>query len=323
MSSSFQGLKPRRVRLWFKTSLFSGAFALALASRLLVADCEAAVQQRFDVLETSLVTYSNVLVTDITPGHIFIRHAGGIGVVKAGDLSADARQKLGLPLEVKNTPPLVAVPAATVKAPASAVAPKRNSPPTKEMKDGPNVRGIGESWKQFRAGFIAAMTDEYSGTERRRPSSLGALAMQGIVSIAIYLVHGLILYRICQKANGEGSLLIFLPGLRWFPLFRAANMSLQFLLVWVIFLVSIICPPPISAPAAFGGYLCFVALMFLASATVYGMWCFKLCKELNHSAWIGLLLFFPLTYPVAALYLAYSKRSEKSATQSAGVAVPA
>jgi hypothetical protein len=314
MSSSF-----RR----FKSSLFSGAFALALASRLLVADCEAAVQQRFDVLETSLVTYSNVLVTDITPERIFIRHAGGIGAVKVGDLSADTRQKLGLLLEVKKSSSLVAVPATDVKAAASAGAPKKSFSSAKETNDVSRVQGLGNSWQQFRAGFIAAMSDEYANTERKRPSSMKVLATRAGISMGIYLLHCLILYRVCQKANDEGSLLVFLPGLRWFPLFRAANMSAQLLLVWLIFFVSIICPPPMKAPGAFMAYLCFVVMMFLASAVLYGTWCFKICKELNHSAWVGLFVLFPLTYFPAMIYLARSKRSEKSVTDPRGLAVAA
>lgn len=306
---------------------FFGAFVLCLALRLLVTNCEALPQQRFEFLETALVTYSNVLVTDITPERIFIRHAGGIGAVKASDLSADARQKLGLPLEVKKASPLVAVPVAVptadVKASASADAPKEISSSAKETNDASRSQGIRDSWQQFRAGFIASMVDEYFNTERSRPKSIKVLAMRAVISMGIYLLHCLILHRVCQKANGEGSLLVFLPGVRWFPLFRAANMSAQLLLVWLIFFVSIICPPPMKAPGAFTVYLCFVAMMLLASAILYGTWCFKICKELNHSAWVGLFVLFPLTYFPAMIYLARSKRSEKSATDPRGLAVAA
>jgi hypothetical protein len=150
-----------------------------------------------------------------------------------------------------------------------------------------------------------------------------AVAWRGIISLGIYLAHCFALWRLCQKASGEGSLLVFVPGLRWIPLFRAAGMSVQLLLLWLIFVVSIVCPPPMSAPAGFVAYLVFVAALFVASAVLYGRWCFRICTDLNHSAWLGVLVLCPLTYLFTIIYLARSGRIEKQVPNPRHAPLPA
>jgi len=88
-------------------------------------------------------------------------------------------------------------------------------------------------------------------------------------------------------------------------------MSTQWFLLWVTLIVSVVCPPPMSAPAAFAVYLVFVAALVVGSLVLFSVWCFKICTELGHPGWLGLLVLCPFTHLVMLGYLARKGRIEK------------
>jgi hypothetical protein len=86
-------------------------------------------------------------------------------------------------------------------------------------------------------------------------------------------------WQICRKTSNRGGLLVWLPGFQMVPLLRAAGMS-----PWLFFTLFI---PPISP---------FVMIV----------WCFRICRVRQKSAFTAVLLVLPVTNILAFIYLALS-----------------
>ena len=292
-------------RPWFAVLIF-------WAGLRLVVPCHAAEQKRFDFLETKLMTYSNVLVTDVTPEQIFIRHNQGIAAIKVSSLNPEVRQILGLGLESKPA-------SSPVEEKKRVETGKHSAEPAlaknAERKSGSEVLNLRNSWQAFRSGFITSTFGALDAPPERgtREQTMRRVAWSGISALLLYIFYCKVLWRLCDKSTGSGSMLVLLPGLRWIPMLRAAGMSTQWFLLWLTFIVSVVCPPPMSGPTAFFIYLCFVATLCAASIALYCVWCFKICTELNRTAWLGLLVLCPLTYLIALSYLSWAGRNEKEA----------
>jgi len=84
---------------------------------------------------------------------------------------------------------------------------------------------------------------------------------------------------ICRKAGHPPGLLVWLPWLKLFPMFRAAGMSGW----WVL--------------------ACFVPVLNLMPLL---LWPLKIAQARGKSVWIGVLLLLPVFNLFAFLYLAFS-----------------
>ena len=106
--------------------------------------------------------------------------------------------------------------------------------------------------------------------------------------LALYLLHCYICLQICRKAGAEPGILIWVPIVQLLPLLKAAGMS----------------------PWWFLGF--FVPVLNLVAQI---LWCFKITQARGKTMLVALLLIFPLSSPLAVLYLAFSgsPRERKSA----------
>jgi hypothetical protein len=290
--------------------------ALALLVLLtLVAGAAARDEQRFAVLQTSQGTLTNVVVTGTTTDRVFVRHAQGIATLKVSELAPEIRRELGFNIVEEKK---LAKAAAKGESPAAAPATQEATRETTESAGWlapARVERIRELWSAFRGGYIAAFfkASDVADPGGNRLAAHWRIVIAGAVSMILYFYYCFTLWQLCEKSNGQGSRLVFLPGLRWIPLFQAANMSAQCFLIPLVQFVAIVCPPPINSSIGFIIYLGFVALATLASIVLHGVWSVRICTTFNRSPWLGLLMFFPVTNMVGLSYLAFAGHKEEVA----------
>ncbi len=111
---------------------------------------------------------------------------------------------------------------------------------------------------------------------------------------ALYLFHSYCCLLICQKAGGEPGPLIWVPVLQWLPMLKAASMSPLWLFVFLV--------PGVNL----------IALV---------LWFFKIAHACGKGLGVALLLVFPLTFPFAMLYLAFSGGRPRIKTSSRRVPI--
>jgi len=99
------------------------------------------------------------------------------------------------------------------------------------------------------------------------------------LGLGVYLFCCYCLALVCKKAGSEPGLLIWFPILQWFPLLEAAGMSGLWFLAF------------------------FVPVLGLVA---YVLWCFNIVRAREKSAFVAILLLFPVTNLFALLYLAFS-----------------
>ena len=98
--------------------------------------------------------------------------------------------------------------------------------------------------------------------------------------LVVYLFCCYLMKRICEKAKGEPGVLIWIPILQAIPLLKAADMSLWWILGFLIPFVNIV-----------GGILLWV----------------NLHKKMGKNPWLTIILFIPIIGFFYLLYLAFSK----------------
>ena len=138
----------------------------------------------------------------------------------------------------------------------------------------------------------------------------GERIIYGIMSVSGFLVflRLCLYYKICKKATGEGSFLVFLPIIRWFVLVGASGMSRHWLLV-PAFAVAASFLPPVTVnqyPWAPLAYLIFLGVLWLATGILYIVWCVRLCRAVDCSGGLALLMLIPVLEFIALFTLASS-----------------
>jgi hypothetical protein len=147
--------------------------------------------------------------------------------------------------------------------------------------------------------------------------NFGAAILYGVLAgfLALKLLRYALLYRIHKKSTGKGSLLVFIPILQWWPLLSAAKMSKHWLLIPLFVLAAFFAPPPVPADLEWAGkaWLTMMALLWFAVIVFYVVWCVKLCRAVEHSGWLAILLLLPVLDYVALGVLAFRGGSRKAA----------
>ena len=214
------------------------------------------------MLQIGTRTYTNVTVTTKAKGYIFILHAGGMASIKVAELPLDLQVQFGY---------------------ASAPAPKFGTNSAagwvkKEMAklDVGQVTNLSKQFQQWQAHpppHLAGLV----GPSGKPNYALLAGVLLGY--LLMYLFASYCAMLICRKAGHPPGILIWLPCLKVFPLFRAAGMSYW----WILAL--------------------FVPLLNLVPVL---LWPLKIAKARGKSVWVGILLFVPVANLFAFLYLAFS-----------------
>jgi len=225
---------------------------LFLSAAALTASAE---EEKFAVFQVGTQTYTNVTVTTKAKKYVFILHSTGMANIKVADLSPEQQKQLGYGSEDDSPGKLSRVKLADWTKQKVA------------LLDTPSVRAAEKSVQETLQAHGATNLGSLKPADRK---VLIGLAVAMLLS---YLFHCYCHKLICEKAGKEPGVLIWLPILQIIPIFKAATMSLW----WVLL-------GPIASI----------------------VWCFKIAKARGKSAGVGVLLLLPITNFFAFLYLAFS-----------------
>ena len=221
-----------------------------------------ATEDTFEVLQIGTRTYTNVTVTTKAKSYIFILHAAGMTSLKVADLPSDLQQQLGYAgaLAPKATTNIAAVWAKKELA-------KIDVPQIKDL------RKQLEQWRAHPSARLAALA--WIGP---KPNYTG-LGIVLVLYLLLYLFYSYCCMLICRKTGHPPGVLVWLPFLKLFPMFRAAGMSCWWLLAFLVPLLNLV---PLI------------------------LWPLKIAKARGKSVWVGVLLLLPVINLFAFLYLAFS-----------------
>jgi hypothetical protein len=220
-------------------------------------------EDTFKVLRIGARTYTNVTVTTKARSYIFIVHADGMASLKVSELPTDVQQELGY----LNAP---APKAATNTASAwvtKGIA-KIDTPQVKDLRNQLEQKWRGEPVARLSA--LGLMGPKLNWT---------ALGIVALLWLSVYLFYSYCCMLICRKAGHPPGVLVWLPFVKLFPMFRAAGMSCWWL---VAFLVPVLNLVPLI------------------------LWPLKITKVRGKSVWVAVLLLLPVSSLFAFLYLTFS-----------------
>jgi hypothetical protein len=218
---------------------------------------------RFDSLAVGSVTYSNVVVESRGRSAIMIRHADGIASIRVAELTPEVRTALGY---VVREPP-------------------------------------GEVLKGKLVRLEEMSRSEELNVEGLKSLGLGVLAAALALGFVMYLFSCIVFRNICIKAGKAPGLLIWIPLLQLVPLFRAAGMSVLWVLcLFLVPIASIM--TALQAPE----YMLWAGLAPAMFSALLGIiWAFRISMARGRSPLFGVLLLLPGVNLFALLYLAFAE----------------
>lgn len=228
------------------------------------------------VLQTKTDNFANVTLVSRTATHVFVQHSRGVANIKLADLDATALNSLGI---------------------STAEAGRANGS-TKAGLGGATVAG-GNSTNRL-AAFTASLAASVKDLQSRLApgAKLPRLNQTAVLTLLIGMVLAYLFFCYCaslivKKTGNEPGILIWLPVLQVFPMFRAASMSGWWFLA--------LCVPVVSL-------------------VVHIIWCFRISQARGKGIVTAIMLILPLTSLFAFLYLAFAdgKRRDDDDTRSPG-----
>jgi hypothetical protein len=176
-----------------------------------------AQEDKFDVLQTKTVTYTNVTVTTKAKNYIFILHASGMTSLKVADLPTEVRQQLGYAV------------ADAAKGSTNTAAGWASREIAKISV--PQMKVLGNRLEQTWRGHP--------------PAALALISPKLIFAIlgALLLVHLFYCYccmLICRKTGNPPGVLVWVPLLQLIPMLRAAGMSGWWFLAYFVPLLNLV-----------------------------------------------------------------------------------
>jgi hypothetical protein len=227
----------------YVASLFSGLW-MAL---LLIPRGGLAMDETFAVVETKTGVYSNVTVTTKSKDYIVIQHATGLTSLKVTDLSPEAQQALGY-----------------TKTKGAGQGGFTITAKAKSLVETIPTRKIEATWNKHAPAGMADL---------KLTTTFLYAVLGGMVVLYLWFCYCGAL--ICQKAGRPAGVLMWVPGLQFIPLCRAAKMSPFWMLVPIV--------------------------------NIWGhvLWSFRISAARGQGFWTALFLILP-TYPLAFMYLAFA-----------------
>jgi hypothetical protein len=251
-------------RMTLRAVLLGGlSLAFSLCAQTPKAEESPEEMPRFDSLAVGSVIYTNVVVESRGRSALMIRHADGFASIQVEELTPEARTALGY---------MVREPAAEVL--------KEKLVQLEEMSrsEALNVEGFKN------LGF-------------------GVLAVALALGFVVYLFSCIVFRNICIKAGKAPGLLIWIPLLQLVPLFRAAGMSVLWLLcLFLVPIASIM--TTLHAPE----YMLWAGLAPALFGTLLGViWAFRISLARGRPPLFGVLLLLPGVNLFALVYLAFAE----------------
>jgi hypothetical protein len=242
-----------------------------------------------------LVTYSNVVVEEVSPTSVTVSHSRGIASFNRKKLTIEEQQGLGL-IEKPITP-----------------APKAEAPRRRWASNAISVSTNDYPLSIAKTIELAARLQSINAGDLRpfveRLSASGRAAL--ITPIIIYVMLCVCFGLICSKTGKPAPVLVWVPFFQIFALYRAAKMSpawfglLLFDLIARLAFFSFLYNRPVPVQVLVGFGFLFVVLTIL-HAIIWIVWCFKICLARGKSVLLGLCLLLPGLNLLALLYLAFS-----------------
>jgi hypothetical protein len=270
---------------------------LRLWAILLACACSAISTWAADVLpvlKTKTETYQNVTLLSKTETHLFIQHSRGLANIRIAEVDIEAKRALGLAPKEDPKPP----------ARVTANSQPRDATEPKEADLANGHQALASSFSEMAAQMLGGLKDAMPASVAAR-FGLFLAATFGLL-LFLYLFYSYCVRLICLKAGYAPGLLAWLPILRDFALVRAAGMSVA----WFLVLMS---PGLVQwlVHDRFPGWKFVVLAACLLALTAHIYWCIRICLARGKGGFAMLFLIFPLTYPFAFLYLAFSGGSNQ------------
>jgi hypothetical protein len=275
--------------------------------------CAATPSLRVPALEAGGKVLSNALITLSAKNRLLVEHDGGLTSVKLSELNPEVVRELNGAGVINDA----AAKEILRKAPKKEVA-KALPTESQPEPDGTNNVSAGEIMLGKKTSIANLLGAEIQKEARKQGADLNPhtaasilpIAWQWILSgllIAAWLCRRCLYLRIVETATGHTSLLVFMPVFRWFPLMSAAHLSLQWLLIPLFAIAGLFVPPVLGdSPWIILSYYSVVGLLWLATGILYLVWCVRLCRAVDRTGWLALLLMLPVFDWIALFVLASS-----------------
>jgi hypothetical protein len=289
----------QRLRLWLAFLVFAHAL-MSFSARAAL---------HLPIFNVGTNTYTNVVITRSTGGRVLLDYGRGMTTVRVTNLDLTVQQQLmdaGLvhPLLAKEIEKEIAKRDAALKkaerlqngAPQALNLENAETTPVAQLVFGQAQQRAAEHRIRFDREWLLGRFGR------------GLLASVAAALAAAWVVRRFLLYRLCRNATGKGSLLVFVPFLRWIPLADAAGIARAWLLVPIAATVAMFFPPPLleKFPWAATAYLVFQGALWLVTLLLYVTGCFRVCRKVECSAGWGLFLLLPVLDFIALFVLAFS-----------------
>lgn len=238
--------------------------------------------------------YFNVTVESVTSKTVTIAHSRGLASLNPLKLTPEMKTALGIKLA-----PLPSQPAVR-----AGTAPAKSDEPLR----------LGKLFSMER--FDAAVTSSHPGRAWREYFAGAGISIKHVVvSVLLYYFACCIcLFFICRKTQHPSWFFIWFPFVKWFSLFRAAEMGRCWMVTllasfWESFLSRVLerLNPALETSLP---YLWTTGVLGLITGMLHlvgcAVWCFRICQVLGKPAWLGVLLIFPPTQLLTLGYLAFA-----------------
>lgn len=256
-----------------------------LLTTILCAPHLTAATNVIDFITAGDETFTNVTVFQRTPTDIFFKHAGGMANVKLSTLTAESWHKVGRGSQPVTAPasPNTSSSATTKSTDTKTTAPQKVPPATKETSTTDEAETATTSSDETE-NLPASMAPVFNDPRLQAFSKRSSLAIKTVLIIlvglivVIWLLNAYCFHVICKKVEVEPGVLVWIPFLQYFPIFRAAGL-----------------------PAL----CCLLLLVPMINVVVYIVLLTKLAQARGKSGWwavIGIIF-----YPLYIIYLAFSE----------------
>lgn len=263
-------------------------------------------------------TYSNVTITASSRGRVLIEFPLGMAAARIADLDLDQQEQLLNAGLIANP---WAKEIARELAKRDAARRKAGRKAARGHSDTPEL-SLESAQEQSIVRLLAAQANARAEEHAIEPDleallgRFGAPMVYGISAAltGLWLLRRYLFFRIYKNATGEGSFLVFLPIIRWFALAGAANMSRHWLLVPLFATAALFMPPAVMNQISWAVivWLCFVGVLWLATALLYIAWCVRICRAVGCSGWLALLMIPPVVDNLALLILAFAGKADST-----------
>jgi hypothetical protein len=267
----------------------------ALAATVIA--CTACLGAAIPSVRIANITYSNVVVLEVSTSSVSISHSRGMASFNARRLAQDELEQLRL---VDPPPKPVAQEPAR---PRRVAVPAASSGATNDSQ-----------LAIARAIDVAARAQPFNMEQvvsflwYLPPITWGDIG----IGAAAYVVFCVCAALICFKAGRPAPLLVWLPFIQIFALYRAAKMSpVWFGLLLFDLLIRLGLFAVTSTRYVPERLILIFGFSFLGLAVIHGvgaiLWCFKICRARGKSPLLGVSMFMPGVNVLTFLFLAFSR----------------